>query len=167
MRVKGYILAILFFSTVQYGSAQNAQKKSLNEPLFFLDSISVAYDEIKQIPTEDITIVSVLKDRAAVELAGEKGKNGIVFIESKSYSRKKYWNMLAAVSRSFSNAIPSPGADSDYKYIREKEIEDTPASLLGGITEKDIKKVSILSEKKMLKKYGVKNKKGVLIKVKK
>lgn len=166
MRMKDIFLAMIFFSIVPLVSAQNAHKKLMNEPLFFLDSISVAYEEIKQIPTDDIANVSVIKDKAAYELAGEKGKNGIIFIESKSYSRKKFWNMLAAVSESFKIAIPYPGADAGFKYIiKGKQIEDSPAALLGGITEKEIRKVSILSERKMRKKYGVKDKKGVLIRI--
>ena len=52
-------------------------------PLFIVDGKEASYDVVKKIDPEDIEALTVLKDKAAVEIYGEKGKNGVVEVKLK------------------------------------------------------------------------------------
>ena len=52
-------------------------------PLFVVDGKEVAYDVVMKIDPETIESLTVLKDKAAVEVYGEKGKNGVVEVKLK------------------------------------------------------------------------------------
>ena len=54
-----------------------------NPPLFLLDDKEITEKQMKNIATDDIESISVLKDKSATELYGEKGKNGVVIIHLK------------------------------------------------------------------------------------
>jgi TonB-dependent SusC/RagA subfamily outer membrane receptor len=53
-----------------------------NNPYIVLDGEEFAGD-LKDIKSDDIKSISVLKDHAATELYGDKGKNGVIVITSK------------------------------------------------------------------------------------
>ena len=52
------------------------------EPLFFVDGKEV--ESLNDINPDDIESISVLKDKSAIELYGEKGKNGVIIITMKT-----------------------------------------------------------------------------------
>ena len=54
-----------------------------NPPLFLLDDKEITEKQMKNIATDDIESINVLKDKSATELYGEKGKNGVVIIHLK------------------------------------------------------------------------------------
>jgi TonB-dependent SusC/RagA subfamily outer membrane receptor len=54
-------------------------------PLFLVDGKEVS--SIENIKPEDIESISVLKDNSAIQLYGEKGKNGVILITTKGDNR--------------------------------------------------------------------------------
>ena len=52
-------------------------------PLFIVDGKEASYDVVRKIAPETIESLTVLKDKAAVEVYGEKGKNGVVEVKLK------------------------------------------------------------------------------------
>lgn len=61
-----------------------------NQPLYVLDGVPMRYDGQREIHTEDITSISVLKDLAATTLYGTQGSNGVILISTKNRSRNNY-----------------------------------------------------------------------------
>ena len=59
-----------------------------NPPLFILDENEITKEQMENIAPNDIDNVTVLKDKAATSLYGEKGKNGVVLIKTKGYDKK-------------------------------------------------------------------------------
>ena len=51
--------------------------------LVVLDGIIIPNSQLNDIDPKDIESMSVLKDKSATELYGEKGKNGVIIITSK------------------------------------------------------------------------------------
>ena len=58
--------------------------KSSDNVLYILDGKEVTSEEVNAISPNDIESVSVLKDENAVKLYGEKGKNGVIIIKTKT-----------------------------------------------------------------------------------
>lgn len=54
-----------------------------SDVLVVLDGIIIPISQLKDIDPKDIESMSVLKDKSATELYGEKGKNGVIIITSK------------------------------------------------------------------------------------
>ena len=52
-------------------------------PLFIVDGKEASYAVVRKIAPETIESLTVLKDKAAVEVYGEKGKNGVVEVKLK------------------------------------------------------------------------------------
>jgi TonB-dependent SusC/RagA subfamily outer membrane receptor len=54
-----------------------------NPPLFIVDDKEIPSSEIKNINSDNIESMDVLKNKSATEIYGEKGKNGVVIIKTK------------------------------------------------------------------------------------
>lgn len=67
------------------------------EPLFVIDGIITSQAEVRKLDTETISSITVLKisgsDKAALKKYGEKGKNGVIEITTKS--KDKPWETAA------------------------------------------------------------------------
>lgn len=70
-------------------NAQQTTRTSVMEPVYYLDSVEIAPAELQKVAPGEIATVTVFKDEKAIEKFGEKGRNGVVFIESKEFIRKK------------------------------------------------------------------------------
>jgi len=65
------------------------KNKSINNVLFIIDDKIVTKEEVEKYNPNDIETVTVLKDKAALETYGEKGKNGVIIIVTKKYLEEK------------------------------------------------------------------------------
>lgn len=61
------------------------QKTELNDPLYIVNGAEVK--DIKEIDPDTIESIEVLKNEAAVQLYGEKGRNGVIIVKLKEQSR--------------------------------------------------------------------------------
>ncbi|HKI88153.1 MAG TPA: carboxypeptidase-like regulatory domain-containing protein [Draconibacterium sp.] len=106
-----------------------------NPPLYIVDGKEVA--DITNLDPADIESIDVLKDKSATDLYGEKGKNGVICIETKL--RENLNDKLIIVD----------GKEYD------DEINDIPVN--------DIASISVLKNKSATELYGKKGKNGVII----
>ena len=63
-------------------------------PLFILDNVEMPGIDLDKVKPEDIESIEVLKDKKAIEPYGEKGKNGVVIISTKSFTRDRQYQKL-------------------------------------------------------------------------
>ncbi|MCL7988025.1 TonB-dependent receptor plug domain-containing protein [Sphingobacterium sp. lm-10] len=75
-------------STVYYKFDKNAieRQRSGPQPLMIVDGVPQDEDSMAKINPNQIESVSVLKDKSAEALYGEKGKNGVVLITTKKFA---------------------------------------------------------------------------------
>ena len=76
-------------------------KKLGDDPVFFIDSTNVDRSEMMNYQPEQIAKVSVYKDSNAIKLVGPEGKDGVVYIETKVFARKRYWNYFRTKSAEY------------------------------------------------------------------
>ena len=67
---------------------KQALSSNLNKPLLIIDGKEVPYSVIADLDPNKIESISVLKDKNATEIYGEKGKNGVILVTSKHTSKK-------------------------------------------------------------------------------
>lgn len=66
----------------------NASCTNAKTPVWIVDGREVTEEEAKVIPSNEIESVTVLKDKIAVELYGERAVNGVIKIETKKEEGK-------------------------------------------------------------------------------
>jgi hypothetical protein len=159
------LAVILISSAATAQSPKRAIKKLGNEPAFFIDSISVSKDDLQKYDPNQIAAVSVYKDKTAIELLGEEGKDGAVYIETKAFAKKKYWSYFKSKSEAYATAVPDAAGDSTVQYILNgKLLKENYEGDLSSINDTIFKSISIISKEELEKQHGVKNKRlGVLI----
>jgi len=117
------------------GGAIRLDGNQENPPLYIVDGKEV--DDITNLDPADIESIEVLKDKSATDLYGEKGKNGVICIETKF--KENLNDKLIIVD----------GKEYD------GEIND--------ISPDEIASISVLKEKSATEVYGAKGKNGVII----
>ncbi|MBB2148671.1 hypothetical protein [Pedobacter gandavensis] len=146
--------------------AQIPEKKINGDPLFFIDGKEMLKSEMANVNPNDIAMVTVLKEDAYKKY-GEKGKNGIILIETKVYSRKRFQRYLSTKSAKYKMLLGDNSDDQNIQYIlNEKVLNKDYEGDLASIADSTFIDINIVSAEE-LKAYKVTDKRyGVLIKTK-
>ncbi|MCW3808079.1 hypothetical protein [Plebeiibacterium marinum] len=136
-----------------------------NDPLFYLDSIRVNKGVLSIYDENEIAFINVFKDENAVKIAGNEGKNGVIFIYTKEYAKQKYCNYLKSKSSEYTRIVSENTEDNSLVYIlNDKVLEKNYESELFGLNDKNFVDLRIIDSKKLKKEYKIKNKKwGIII----
>jgi hypothetical protein len=158
-------ILIFLAITASAQSPKTIMKKLGNDPVFFVDSINVDKSELSKYQPTDIATVSVYKDSNAIRLAGPAAKDGAVYIETKVFAKKRYWQYFKSKSPEYANIIPAPGADSLIQYILNKRIlKENFEGTLSLIDDKTFKQITIIDRATLEKNYKTAGKSfGVII----
>jgi len=161
-------LATLFCLTsiVMFSQSPKRMVKKLgNDPVFFIDSVSVDKSELQKYDPNEIASVTVFKDKEAINLIGNDGKDGLVYIETKKFTKKRYWIFFKSKSTEYLKIVPSPDSDNNIQYILNKRILDKDfEGTLSAIDDKVFKKITIISKEQLEKDFKITDKDfGVLI----
>lgn len=159
---------ILFFLT--FGLYSQSPKKIIKklgaDPVFFLDSVNILRSEMLNINPTDVASVTVYRGKEATDLIGENGKDGVIYIFTKSYAKNSYWNYFRSKSKHYSDSLPTPESDSTVQYILNKRILTTNfEGDLMSIDDSIFKELIIIDKKTLEKEYNIFNKAfGIVIK---
>lgn len=88
-KLKGKVASVRYTLPIAFKIPKDeykAEKQEMRIPegiLIILDGEAVSNDKMNQIAPNDIESISVLKDKSATELYGEKGKKGVIVITTK------------------------------------------------------------------------------------
>jgi hypothetical protein len=140
-----------------------------NEPIFYLDSIQVNKRVLNLYGPTEIAAVVVYKDTSAIRIAGEKGKNGVIYITTKAHARDKYWTYFKLKSLDYLNAVPSIKKEENVVYILNGKVltKDFEGDLYF-IDNSNFIDLKVIDKNQLQKEYNIKNKKfGIIIKTSK
>ncbi len=135
-----------------------------NQPLVIVDGKETPYEDIKKTSPDRIKSVSVLKDKTGTTVYGDKGKNGVILIETKDAISSKIQDIN--VSATASQEKQSAQRDTEVSLVKSLILVDgkvTTMKELDRIDPDRIKSVSVLKDKKAIALYGDKGKNGVTL----
>jgi hypothetical protein len=161
-----FILTLSISTLSAFGQKPKRVIKKLgNDPVFFIDSINVDKSELLNYQPEQIAKVSVYKDSNAIILVGPEGKDGVVYIETKVFAKRRYWNYFKTKSVEYANTVLTPESDSTIQYILNGKILATnfegDLSLIDDDIFKDLK---VIDKETLRKEFGIADKSyGVII----
>jgi hypothetical protein len=146
---------------------QTVHFKLGNSAVIFIDSVNVDKNEMLKYKPDDIALVTVFHDSAAIKLIGPDGKDGVVYIETKAFARRRYWSLFSSKSAEYARIVPTPGGDSSVQYILNNRIlVKNFEGDLALIKDSTFKTITILDKKTLQSQYNISNKEyGVLVEV--
>jgi hypothetical protein len=161
------LLIILTLSTFSaFGQKpRKAIKKLGSDPVFFVDSANIDKSDLHNYQPTDIATVSIYHDSDAIRLVGPDGKDGAVYIETKTFARKRYWQFFSSKSPEYAKIVPEAGSDTAIQYILNKRILTTNfEGDLAIINDSIFKRITILDKEALQDQYHITDKTyGVLI----
>lgn len=131
-----------FVATAQ-ANAMSATKRD-DAPLFVIDDREASAEDFSALAQADIESITVLKDKTATELYGEKGANGVVLIATKSH---------VAVSKKMDKDKVLILCDG--KRITGEELE--------ALSPDRIERIEVMKDSVSKAKYGAADKEGVIL----
>jgi len=145
----------------QNGLTISATGGLTGQPIYFVDGVETTF--LNELSQDSIESISVLKDKSATALYGEKGKNGVILITTKKYGQNnKSGNVYVNSSALLGN--PAPFGSATGKANQPLIIVNGTESgqSLNNIDPATIESVNVLKDKEAIKKYGEKGKNGVI-----
>lgn len=151
----------------QNGITIKATGGQSGQPLYIIDGEEATSNILNELSQDSIESISVLKDKSATALYGEKGKNGVILITTKKYSQNNKSGNIAVTGYGNNAALlgnPAPFGSATGKtnqpliLVNGKESGQT----LNNIDPATIESVIVLKGEKANKKYGEKGKNGVI-----
>jgi TonB-dependent SusC/RagA subfamily outer membrane receptor len=140
--MKRLIAAIFVCCLATAATAQKrayvSQSASLNEqpPLVLVDSVETSLNDLWINPA-NIESMNVLKDSAAIAKYGDKGKNGVILIRTKTNTELiKLTDLITQYDVSIK--------DKNLKVCRDKILVENPDKIL--VDKKDILKIEVITD---------------------
>ncbi len=122
-------------------------KAGTDTPLYILDGKEMDKNKLEGVSPDDIASVNVLKDGSATAIYGEKGKNGVIVIVTKSYAK--------------ANQETPPSLKDAILIVEGKEVSQ---EVFEAISPDRIERMDVIKDEASIKKYGGDaSKKGVAI----
>jgi len=177
VRVDGKNVVVPGKKTKKDGITETVEVNTDSEkPLFIVDGMPV--NSIDQINTNDIESISVLKDKSATAIYGNKGKYGVILVTTKKPVNSKAFENQTEVKDTVSIRrkiiINSKGEKQEVYIAKQNDfLQNSPLILLddkeitneqmNNIATDDIQSISVLKDKSSSELYGEKAKNGVVI----
>lgn len=155
-----YLLIAFFTLSISFAqSPKRILKKIGDNPVFFIDSINVEKDDLQKYDPNQISSVTVYKDKQAIELLGEDGKDGVIYIETKVFCKKRYWKYFASKSSEYIQSVSSSENDINVQYIlNERILKEGFEGDLATIDDAIFKSIKFISKEELIKKHKIDDK---------
>jgi hypothetical protein len=136
--------------------------------VYVVDSVEVESSAVNNIGPDQIAMITIARGRKTVEKFGERATNGVFYLETKPFARKRYNRLFSNLSPAYAAALQKLGSDSSFRYIIGDSVLTTnPESQLAALEAKDITAVQVLTAPAQIKQYGIKEGEvGVIVETK-
>lgn len=136
--------------------------------VYVVDSVEVESSAVNNIGPDQIAMITIARGRKTVEKFGERAANGVFYLETKPFARKRYNRLFSNLSPAYAAALQKSGSDSSFRYIMGDSVLTTNLeSQLAALELKDIAAVQVITDPAQRKQYGLKEEEtGVMIKTK-
>ncbi|WNH12943.1 M56 family metallopeptidase [Thalassobellus suaedae] len=154
-----------------------ATLKLKSNALYIIDGKESSAKDLENIHPDDIESIDVFKDEKATEKYGDKGKNGVVeittksdkwktkFIEGKPFNKVTvtgYGKPSDSINGNHNIRVRATSSTKDKAPLIIVDGKITPNKKLEEIDESNIEYINVLKDKKATEKYGRKGKNGVI-----
>lgn len=159
MKARILLISLLFISI---GAV--AQSVEGDDPVYVLDSVVTTQTAIGKVTPDRIGLITIAKGDKAVLKYGNQAANGVVYIETKPFARKRVNALLSSESPAYDSLLRQYGNDSSFYFVvNGKPIIPTNETGLMTVDRKTFRSVKIISDKEVQDKYQVMDRKAGII----
>ncbi|MBB6331821.1 hypothetical protein HNP24_002771 [Chryseobacterium sediminis] len=161
-----YLFFTFFCFSISFAqSSQYGLDKLGSNPVTFIDSVKVNKPEIFALDSKLVALMSVYGPTEAKKLIGEDGKDGVIYVETKDFSTKRFLRYFRSKSKEFSKLLDSNGDGHTFQYILNgKVLTSNFEGDLALIDDKVFKKINIVKKKELSAQYNITDKDyGIII----
>lgn len=92
-----------------------------------------------------IALIDIVKGKKLKEKYGPEGENGVIFIETVDFARKRYTRMFAEISPEYKKQFEQAGSDSCFQYVLDgSPINTSKEQMLAALLRKDIDSINVM-----------------------
>jgi len=132
------------------------------EPLILLDGQEISLSIYKELKSDDIAGITIFKDKSAVKIYGDRGKNGVIVVTTGKASGKGTVikdSGIAPVDPKDFMITDSPGKPQPLILL---DGQAAPSEMLLYLKPDDIESFTVLKDKEATELYGERGKNGVI-----
>jgi hypothetical protein len=119
------------------------------DALIFIDSVE-SKNGMEGLDPTKIALINIVKGKKLKEKYGPAGENGVIFIETVAFARKRYTLMFAELSAAYKKQLVKAGSDSSFTYLLNGEpVQSNREQMLAAVERKDIAKVTVIADGKV------------------
>jgi hypothetical protein len=160
-------LLILICSCARKLTPTEAVQKLGASPYIEVDDIAKSQSEINSINPSDVASLTVYYDKEAIKLYGEKAMDGAVLVKTTSYAINQFETLFKGFSQEYEEMLRITERGEIQYILNERVLTSDFEGILARLSEKTLKRITIIDSLELDKKYQIKNKKiGVLVKAK-
>ena len=155
-----FCISLSFAQSSQYGL-----DKLGKNPVTFIDSAKVTRAEVLAFDSKLVALMTIYDPSEATDLIGEDGKDGVIYVESRDFCKKRFLRYFKSKSTEFSKLLDSKGNDSTFQYIiNGKVLTSRFDGELALVDDKVFKTLNIITKKELSSQYNITDKEyGIII----
>ncbi len=117
--------------------------------LMFVDSVE-SKTGMEGLDPSKIALIDIVKGSKLKEKYGPRGEDGVIFIETVDFARKRYTRMFSEISPDYARALQQYKTDTAFQYVLDgAPITTSIPQMLAALEKKSIDSISVLSEDKL------------------
>jgi hypothetical protein len=117
--------------------------------LIFVDSIE-SKKGLEGLDPTKIALIDIVKGSKLKEKYGPRGENGVIFVETVPFARKRYTRMFSEFSPAYGTQLQKSGSDSSFQYVLDgSPLSSNVPQMLAALEKKTIDSVTVMTPEKV------------------
>lgn len=132
--------------------------------LLFVDSVE-SKQGLAGLDPGQIALINIVKGAKLREKFGARGAEGVVYVETIPFARRRYTKMFSEISPAYAKALRQFGNDTAFQYILDGSVlTQSVEQMLAALEETGIGSIDVIPPRVLKEQYQVDNKQaGVII----
>ncbi|PSL23430.1 hypothetical protein CLV42_118147 [Chitinophaga ginsengisoli] len=124
--------------------------------LIFVDSVE-SKKGMEGLDPSKIALIDIVRGSKLKEKYGPRGENGVIFVETVDFARKRYTRMFGEINPAYAIKLKEYGSDSAFQYVLDGSmISNSIPQMLAAMERKNIERLVVMppkTAKDMVKDY--------------
>lgn len=124
--------------------------------LIFVDSVE-SKQGMEGLDPSKIALIDIVKGSKLKEKYGPRGEDGVIFIETVDFARKRYTRMFTEIAPAYGKMLATYKSDSSFQYVLDgSPINNSVPQMLAALERKNIDSIVVMppnSAKDIVKEY--------------
>lgn len=147
---------LLIFSLIFSVSQAFAQQEEDDDPVYVVDSVVSTQSAMGKISPDQIGMITIAKGSKAVLKYGPQAANGVVYVETKPFARRRVSTLLRTSSKEYDSVYRKFGSDTSFFFLVNTEpVTTTNQAKLLALDAKNFVSLKVIYARELEDKYRI------------